>query len=516
MSRAFGARARETPMATAVADERQALPCIELDRLLNRIAHGLIASGLGGNARAAVFAGNCVEAACVYLGGLEAGVSTVPINFHLTAEEAAYILRDSGTHLLFVGPETAEAGLAAAELAGSVQAVVGWRCASDPRLARWEDWQAPRSEAEPPAGRSPRPHLHYTSGTTGRPKGAETPPSMFPRRDTVEDWFAAQRESFEAGGGRSPVMIVSPMYHTGPLHSVRAAAGGASLIVQSRFDAEGVLAAVERHRVKSFMMVPTHFQRLLALPDEVRGRHDLSSLDLVTHTGAACPVEVKRRMIAWLGPILVEAYGATESGSTNMITSEEWLRKPGSVGRTLAPFEPLVVGDDGGALGPNQLGQLYFRDTTGRGIAYHNDAEKTRAAHLEPGVFTLGEIGYVDDDGYVFITDRSSDMIVSGGVNIYPAEIEQVLVQHPDIDDAAVVGAPSAEMGEEVKALIVPRNPAKPPIAAELEVFCRSRLAGFKRPRSYEIVSDIGRNPMGKVNKRELRRRFWPTERTIG
>jgi long-chain acyl-CoA synthetase len=252
------------------------------------------------------------------------------------------------------------------------------------------------------------------------------------------------------------------------------------------------------------------------LPADVRGRYDLSSLVAVAHTGAACPRDVKREMIAWFGPVLIEAYGATEAGTTNMITSQEWLRKPGSVGKTLGPFELIVVAEDGSRLGANAVGQLYFRDTTGRGIVYHNDPEKTRAAHLEPGVFTLGEVGYVDEDGYVFITDRVSDMIVSGGVNIYPAETEQVLLQHPGVADAAVVGAPNSEMGEEVKALVVPRSVGAPPDAADLDRFCRVRLAGFKCPRSYEFVADIGRNAMGKINKRELRRRFWPSDRTIG
>ena len=515
MSLALGPRARATPNDVALADERLTLSCAALDILLNRAASGLIAAGLCEDGRAAVYAGNSVEGASIYLAGLEAGVSSVPVNFHLTAEETAYILRDADARVVFVGPETADRGLEAARLAG-VPTVVGWRTAARAGLVTWEAWLADQSEAEPPMDRAPRPHLHYTSGTTGRPKGTETPPTMFPRRETVAEFFQALRELFEAGGRRSPCLAVSPLYHTGPLSAVRAVGGGASLIIQSKFDPEGVLQAIERFGVKTFMMVPTHFQRLLALPDATRGKYDLSSLELVTHTGAACPVDVKRRMIEWFGPVLVEAYGATESGSTNMINSEEWLRKPGSVGKTLAPFEPVIVGEDGAEMGVNQPGQLYFRDISGRGIVYHNDPDQTRAAHREPGVFTLGEVGYVDEDGYVFITDRVSDMIVSGGVNIYPAEIEQVLVQHPEVGDVAVVGAPNAEMGEEVKALVVARDEARPPSAEDLDAFCRSRLAGFKRPRSYEIVADVGRNAMGKVNKRELRRRFWPSERTIG
>jgi acyl-CoA synthetase (AMP-forming)/AMP-acid ligase II len=263
-------------------------------------------------------------------------------------------------------------------------------------------------------------------------------------------------------------------------------------------------------------MVPTHFSRLLALPDDVRARHDLSSLVLVAHTGAACPVDVKRRMIEWWGPVLFEAYGATESGTTNAIFAAEWLEHPGSVGRTVPPFEVVVVDEDGAPVGPNEVGRLFFRDTTGRGIVYRNDPAKTAAAHLEPGVFTLGEIGYVDDEGYVFITDRSSDMIVSGGVNVYPAEAEAVLLLHPGVDDVACIGVPDDDLGEQLKALIVPASSAEPPGEAELLAFCRESIAGYKVPRSVDFVVDLGRNAMGKVNKRSLRAPYWPTERTIG
>jgi acyl-CoA synthetase (AMP-forming)/AMP-acid ligase II len=214
--------------------------------------------------------------------------------------------------------------------------------------------------------------------------------------------------------------------------------------------------------------------------------------------------------------VLVEAYGGTEAGSTTFITSPEWLERPGSVGRAVPPYETLIIGEDGAELGPNQEGQVYFRDTTGRGIIYHGDPAKTAAAHIAPGVFTLGEVGYVDDAGYLFITDRVSDMIVSGGVNIYPAEAEQVLIRHPGVADVAVLAAPNKEMGEEVKALVVPADPANPPSAETLNLFCRASLAGYKCPRSYDFVDDIGRNAMGKVNKKQLRQRFWPADRTIG
>jgi len=515
MSLAAATKAKATPEDVALADERQSITWQALDLTINKATNRLLASGLHPGERIAVFAPNSVEGALTYLTSLHAGVSSVPVNFHFTADEVAYILRASDSRIVFVGPETLDVGREAAAKVG-IDTVVAWRSEPAPGVIAWNDWLAKGAETQPPTDMAPRPHLHFTSGTTGQPKGTETPPTMFPYKATVAEVFEALQAQWASAGDRSPSMVVAPLYHTGPLGSVRALAGGVSLVILSRFDPEAVLKAIEQFRVKSTMMVPTHFQRLLALPREVRAKYDVSSLVNVGHTGAACPREVKRQMIEWFGPVLTEAYGATESGSTNTITSEEWLRKPGSVGRTNPPFELVVVGEDGARRGANEVGALYFRDTTGRGIVYHNDAEKTDAAHLEPGVFTLGEVGYFDEDGYVFITDRTSDMIVSGGVNIYPAEAEQVLIQHPGVADVAVVGAPNEEMGEEVKAIIVPRDADNPPGHAELNAFCRERLAGYKCPRSYDFAADIGRNAMGKINKRQLRRRYWPTERTIG
>jgi acyl-CoA synthetase (AMP-forming)/AMP-acid ligase II len=518
MSLAAGQKAKSSPDEMALADENGEITWAALDTILNRATNALLALNLTPGARIGVFANNSAETVLAYLAGLHAGISSIPINFHLTAEEVAYILGDAQAELLFVGPETAKVGLAAAALSqaegGALPKVVGWRTQEE-GVVPWLDFVASGSDAEPPTGQPPLPYLHYTSGTTGRPKGAVTPPNMFPTADTVAGFFALLREQV-ALAPPGPGLAVGPLYHTGPLGSTRQLGGGKPLVTLRRFDPETVLATIERYKVSSVLMVPTHFQRLLALPAEVRARYDVSSLRSVPHTGAACPGDVKRAMIDWFGPVLLEAYGGTESGTTNMISSAEWLAKPGSVGKTLPPFELLVIGEDGQELPQGGIGQLYFHDTTGRGIFYHNDPEKTAAAHLRPGVFTLGEVGYVDEDGYVFITDRVSDMIVSGGVNIYPAEAEQVLIRHPGVADVAVIGVPHDTMGEEVKALIMARDPAQPPSPEELDAFARRHLAGFKTPRSYDVVADLGRNAMGKVNKRQLRRPYWPTERTIG
>ncbi len=495
----------------ALADDRTRLSWAALDPVLNRAINAMAGLDYPVERRVAVFAPNAAETVIAYVGALEAGVSSAPASYHLNEDELAYILGLSGAAALFVGPETAATGLAAARRTG-IATVIGWRCEPQAGLIAWEDWLAAASDAAPATDALPRPHLHFTSGTTGKPKATETPPGYFPPADSMEAFVAILRERATP----SPGIVVGPLYHTGPLTMVRSLAGGSALVVMEHFDAEEALRLIERERIAGSVMVPTHFQRLLALPAEVRARYDVSSMKRLAHTGAACPRDVKHAMIGWFGPVLTEAYGGTEAGTTHMITSPEWLERPGSVGRAVPPLETVVIGADGEPLPPGEIGQLYVRDPSGRGIVYHGDPEKTAAAHIAPGVFTLGEMGYVDDDGYVFITDRVSDMIVSGGVNIYPAEAEHVLLTHPQVADVAVIGIPDPEMGEAAHALVVPVDPAHAPTAEALRAFCRQSLAGFKCPRGFEIVADIGRNIMGKVNKRELRRPYWPSDRTIG
>lgn len=496
----------------ALADERVQLDWTALDETVNRFVNATLA--VGGVQRAAVFAPNSAETVMAYLGCLFAGVSSVPVSYHLTPGEVAYILEDSGAQIVFVGPETAERGLEAARLAG-IEKVIGWRCDGQDGVLSWEDWLAQASADNPPADMPPAPHLHYTSGTTGRPKGTETPPGYFPRSETVADFIALMKERRKALP-EGPGIAVGPLYHTGPLTMVRALSGGAPLVTVSTFDAETILSTIEKFKVAATVMVPTHFQRLLALPEDVRSKYDVSSLRRVAHTGAACPRDVKKQMIDWFGPVIVEAYGGTEAGTTTMITSEEWLKKPGSVGKSVAPFTAVIYDEDGKQLAPYEVGRLYFKDASGRGIIYHNAPEKTAEAHIAPGIFTLGEMAYLDDEGYVFITDRVSDMIVSGGVNIYPAEAEHVLLNHDGVADIAIIGVPNADMGEEVKALVVPTDLENPPSAEDLNAYCREHLAGFKCPRSYEFRDDIGRNAMGKVNKRALKKPYWSSDKMIG
>ena len=495
-------KAAADPAAVAVVDPYGAWTWDQIAGPLDRSANLLLASDLGSDRRVAVFAENAAETALAHLGALLGGASSVPVNFHLAVEEAAYVLADSDARVLFVGPETAERGVEAARRAG-VTTVVGWRCDGIDDVVDWDEWLAGGSPDDPPDDVVPRPNLLYTSGSTGRPKGTELPPTMFAGGATMREHLAGLAANPMALLGTH--LVVGPMYHTGPLSGMRLLAAGVSSVVLGRFDAEATLAAIDRYRPATTVMVPTHFVRLLALPDQVKRRYDVSSMQLVAHTGANCPVDVKAAMIEWFGPVFRDAYGATEVGTVCTITSEEWMAHRGSVGRAIPPFTAVVLDDDMVELPANTEGRLFFRDATGRGIVYPNDAERTAASNPEPGLFTLGEIGYLDDEGYVYLTDRASDMVVSGGVNIYPAEAEQRLVEHPAVADVACIGVPHGDMGESLVALVVPEVPDDPVDVDELAEWLRARLTHYKCPRRYVLVADLHRSQMGKLNKRRLR-----------
>ena len=501
--------AADRPHEIAVPDPDKTMTWAEVGDVLNRVANNVLSRDLGSSRRVAVFAENAAETALAHLGSLLGSASTVPVNFHLTADEAAYILVDSDARIVFVGPETVDRGVAAVAIAraeGRDVELVGWGV-NAAGVTPWSEWLAAGDPNDPPLDVKPRANLLYTSGTTGRPKGTELPPTMFAGGSTMAEHLEAMKGNRFAIFGTH--LVVGPMYHTGPLTGMRLLVCGVPMVILAKFDAEKTLQAIHEHKTESSVMVPTHFVRLLALPDEVKKKYDVSSMKLAAHTGASCPVDVKRAMIEWWGPVFTDAYGATEVGTTCQITSVEWLEHPGSVGRPIPPFSVLVLDDDGNEVPANTEGRLFFKDATGRGVVYPNDPEKTKQANIAPGVFTLGEIGYVDADGYVYITDRFSDMVVSGGVNIYPAEAEQVLVQHPAVLDVACIGVPHPEMGEELKALVMLRDPASPPDPTEIIGFCRERLSHYKCPRTVEFVDDLGRNTMGKINKRKLRAPYW-------
>ncbi|MGV0813340.1 AMP-binding protein [Mycolicibacterium boenickei] len=483
---------RQDGAAVALSDGTTSWTWRQLDERLNRSVNWLLAQQIPEGKRVAVMGANSVHVVLAHLATTYAGLSAVPVNYHLTADEVGYILRDAAVHTV----------LCSVDVAATVRAA---DC--DVQVVDWGDLDAETAQypdTGPPADIAPAKPLYYTSGTTGYPKGVELPDQMFPGGRSMVEYVQCVVDSPIRTPGRQ--LVVAPMHHTGPMAGVRGILAGQPLVILPKFDAEQVLAAIERERVEATMMVPTHFSRLLQLPDGVRNRYDVSSMRSIVHTGAPCPVEVKRAMIEWFGPILVEAYGSTEAGTVTLINSVEWLEHPGSVGRAMPGCELSIRTEDGELLPSGSTGLVCVQSSVGHRPRYHGDPEKTRRSYVADGVFALGEIGYLDDDGYLYLTDRASDMVVSGGVNVYPAESEAVLRRHPTVADVAVIGIPHEDLGEQLCALVVSTDPAVDP--AELVAWTRERLAHYKCPNLIEIVDFDLRSAMGKLNKRLLRKRY--------
>ncbi|MFB0874888.1 MULTISPECIES: AMP-binding protein [unclassified Sphingobium] len=426
------------------------------------------------------------------------GLRYVPINWHLQPRETAYILRNSEARAVISSPQVGDlAKDATAETAADLQLSLG---------APFGAFQALSAVPAAPAvidreGSA----MFYSSGTTGAPKGIMRGLGR-QAAGTVGPGEALMRDAY-AMGPESVFLSPGPLYHAAPLAWTMGAQvlGGTSVIMPS-FDAEAVLAAIERHRVTHALFVPTHFVRMLKLPEAVRKRYDLSSLKAVIHAAAPCPPEVKRQMIDWLGPIIEEFYGTSEGGFVTVSTAQ-WLERPGTVGRSVgAPLR--ILDDERRDLPKGATGLIYFR--LDMPFEYYNEPEKTRETLFEDMWCTAGDMGYLDQDDYLFLVDRKSNMIISGGVNIYPQEVENVLTMHPAVTDLAVIGVPNDEFGEEVKAVIaVAEGQAPTPaLATELIAYCRERLAHFKCPRSVDFVDAIPRLPSGKVRKHELLARY--------
>lgn len=511
MTAAIRTRAETVPDEVALVDDTRQRTWAEVHSDLARAAGALLVVASGAGQRVSVLGENVIETIEAHAAALTVGVGTVATSRQLRTEELADQYADAGIVCAIAGPSSRAAVLAAADAAGTTTVVLHGEPADSDGVVSWEHWLASAPPVPEHAGqRPPRPLLVYTSGTTGRARGAEVRwTTSLP--DTADGYIAAitGESAFPAG----PHLVVGPLQHNAPLTSIRHLLAGQPVVVLGRFDAEAVLRLIERHGVRSAVMVPTHLQRLLALPADVRERYDVSSLALVSQTGSACPPDTKLAMIEWFGPIFVESYGGSETGTLCRIDSTEWLEHRGSVGRPRAPYEAVVLDENNEPVPPGTVGVLGFRAPEGRGLRYHGDPEKTAKAYPLPGVFTLGDVGYVDGDGYVYITDRIADMVVSGGVNLYPAESEKVLFAHPAIDQVAVIGVPNADLGEALRALVVPVGAE--PDSAQLEQFCRQHLAAYKVPREFEFRTELIYNAMGKLDKKAMRAPFWDGARTI-
>jgi len=481
----------------------------QLEERSVRLADHLRRLGLRPGDVVALLTDNRPQACEVYWACQRAGLYVTAVNWHLTPAEAAYIVGDCGARVLIASAalgDLARGVLAATPSISEALAFAG-------SVEGFGDYEAALAAASPvPPAEQPRgADLLYSSGTTGRPKGIK--PAL-PDRDVTEpgDTYVAVFGPMYGFGTDTVYLSPAPIYHAAPLrfvgvvHSV-----GGTVVMMESFDAEGALAAIERHRITHSQWVPTMFVRMLKLPAEVRDRFDVSSLRVAIHAAAPCPVEVKQAMIDWWGPVLYEYYSATEGIGITFIDSRQWLDKPGSVGRDGVLGIAHVVGIDGRDLPPGETGIIYFeRDEMP--FNYLGDPEKTAAAQHpdHPNWATVGDMGYLDEDHFLYLTDRQSHMIISGGVNIYPREIEDVLTLHPAVYDVAVIGVPDEEMGETVKAVVQLAGGVvwTPELQKELLDLCRERLARFKWPKSIDAVDELPRTPTGKLLKHVLRRRY--------
>ena len=436
------------------------------------------------------------------------GLFYTPINWHLQPAEAAYILRDCGAKIFALSDAVAQHCPTIADQTGEI----AQRLSIGGELPGFRPFEAVLSAASaaPLADQIEGGAMLYSSGTTGQPKGVRR---LLPRQEFGSMPIPVPGLGLQAIYGFDPATVYlcpAPLYHAAPLaFSMVVQRCGGTVVVMEKFDPLEALRLIERYRITHLQMVPTHFVRLLKLPEAQRRRYDLSSLKMAIHAAAPCPVDVKQQMLDWWGPVIHEYYSSTEGAGFTFIGPEEWLAHPGSVGKPAAGTVH-VLGAEGEALPRGEPGQLYFQ--VGNRFEYHNDPTKTGAAYDAGGFASVGDIGYLDAEGYLFLTDRKSHMIISGGVNIYPQEAENVLTLHPDVADVAVIGVPHEEFGEAVKAVVVPTDPtaAGPALAETLMGYCRERLAHYKCPRSVDFVSELPRLPTGKLLKRRLRDQYWP------
>ena len=477
----------------------------ELEERSTRFARALRSRGLRVGDHIAILMENCPQFVEVTWAAQRSGLYYTAINSHLRASEVQYILDDCGASALLTSSAMADIVASLDFSRIPIRVSAGGDVAE---FERYEDVLAIESAA-PLDDECEGREMLYSSGTTGRPKGVRKPLPGTPLGDPT----APPVQIAQGLCGSSPQYDVvylspAPLYHSAPLvFTMSWQRVGATVVLMEKFDPRECLELIQRHRVTHAQFVPTMFIRMLRLSEEERSRYDVSSLRNVIHSAAPCPVSVKRQMLDWWGPIIDEYYSGTEDVGSTFISPQEWLAHPGSVGRPVE--ECHIVGEDGEELGPGEVGVVYFAG--GRSFEYHNDPDKTAASANAKGWRTVGDMGYLDEDGYLYLTDRQANMIISGGVNIYPQEAENVLAGHPAVADVAVFGIPDAEMGEAVKAVVqtVDLVAGTDDLEAELIAYCRSELATYKCPRTVDFVDELPRDPNGKLYKRLLRDRYW-------
>jgi long-chain acyl-CoA synthetase len=504
----FWGRAQQSPdwIALIEADGTEHRAGDLLARV-NQITHGLRALGLRPGDGLASVLPNGTAALEVYLAALQAGWYLTPINWHFTVPEIAYIMRDCEAKAVFVHERFGAIGTAAADEAG-IAAGARFGYGDLPGFTAVSELCQAQPETMP-ADRTAGATMHYTSGTTGRPKGVRRALSGLDPEDAAELGTGLLQFFGITPGQPNVHLVAAPNYHTAvTVFGGSALHMGHTLVCMDAWDAEQTLAFVERYRVTSSHMVPTHFKRMLSLPDQTRHRYDLSSMKWLIHAAAPCPIGIKQAMLDWWGPCVWEYYAATEGGGT-IASPDDWATRPGTVG-TPWPISEIMIADSSGGECPRGTPGTVYMKMGLSDFAYKDDPDKTAASRLR-GFFTVGDIGYLDDGGYLFLCDRKSDMIISGGANIYPAEVEAEIIMHPKVADVAVFGVPDDDWGEQVKAVVQPAPgvTAGDDLAAEILACLDGRLARMKWPRSIDFIAEMPRDPSGKLLKRRLRDPYW-------
>ncbi|MEP6967555.1 MAG: acyl-CoA synthetase [Pseudomonadota bacterium] len=499
------AKANPDKAAYVMAASGETVTYGQLDARSNQGAHLLRAAGVGPGDGVALFMDNSPRYYEILWAAQRSGVRFTCVSSKLTASEVQYIVADSDAKVFI-----ASAGLAAVALEVAPLIPGAKLFMVDGAQGPYRSFEDARAAmpATPIADESAGSAMLYSSGTTGRPKGVKRAAAVDPRIDAPSP-LALVGQALYGMGADTIYLSPAPLYHAAPLGwSMAVQALGGTVVLMERFDAERALAYIEQYRVTCAQWVPTHFVRMLKLPEQTRAQYDLSSLGSVFHAAAPCPVPVKEAMMEWWGPIIHEYYAGTEGNGFCAISAEEWLRKKGSVGRGLTA-EVKICDEAGEPLPARAEGEVYFAG--GGEFEYHNAPEKTAESRNRHGWTTLGDVGWLDEDGYLFLTDRKSFMIISGGVNIYPQEIENLLITHPKVADVAVVGAPHEEMGEEVVAVIQPVDwsEAGEALSAELTAFARARLSHVKAPRRIDFMAQLPRHATGKLYKRLIRDAYW-------
>ncbi|MBB5048196.1 fatty-acyl-CoA synthase [Rhodopseudomonas rhenobacensis] len=502
------AKTQPDKIAYQMAGSGKALTYRELDERSNQGAQLFRALGLQAGAHIALLLENRLEFMEICWAAQRSGLYYTAISRYLTPDEIGYIVKDCGARVVIA---SAKGVATLAPLLAELPEVAFFSVdEAQPGFRSWHEALATQP-ATPIADQVAGSDMLYSSGTTGRPKGIkrgfENNPIELPN-----PFLKILCAGMCGMSADSIYLSPAPLYHAAPLRfNMMAITLGGSSIIMETFDAEAFLALVEKHKVTQSQLVPTMFVRMLKLPEEVRARYDVSSLKGAIHAAAPCPIDVKAKMIEWWGPILIEYYAGSEGNGVTVSNSQQWLGHRGTVGRPVVG-QIKILNDNDEELPAGQIGTVYFAG--GPLFSYHNDPEKTSRAFNARGWSTLGDVGYLDAEGFLYLTDRKSYMIISGGVNVYPQETEDVLLTHPDIADVAVFGVPNEEMGEEVKAVVQPRDMALagPAFEAELIAYCRQKLSPIKCPKSVDFEAELPRTPTGKLVKRHLKDRYWPNK----